>query len=61
VLYKKLFMALSRFCFALASFRFWYVAPRAELHGLQLATYPSSSVPPWSVSTKWSSSVAVLR
>jgi hypothetical protein len=38
VLYKKLFMAFSRFCFALASFLFWYVAPRAELHGLHDAT-----------------------
>ena len=59
-LYKKLFIAFSRFCFALASFLFRYVAPRAELQLLQLATYPSSIVPPLSDSTRWSSSVAVF-
>jgi hypothetical protein len=31
---------------------FRYVAPRALLHGLQLATYPSSIVPPLSDSTR---------
>ncbi len=60
-LYKKSFIAFSRFCFALASFLFRYVAPRALLHGLHAATYPSSIVPPLSDSTRWSSSVAVLR
>ena len=39
-------------CFALASFLFRYVAPRAELHGLHAATYPSSIVPPLSDSTR---------
>ena len=59
--YKKSFIAFSLFCFALASFLFRYVAPRAELQLLQLATYPSSIVPPLSDSTRWSSSVAVVR
>lgn len=59
--YKKSFIAFSRFCFALASFLFRYVAPRALLHVLHAATYPSSMVPPLSVSTRWSSSVAGFR
>lgn len=59
--YKKSLIAFSRFCFAFASFLFRYVAPRAELHVLHAATYPSSIVPPLSDSTKWSSSVAVFR
>jgi len=37
-LYKKSFIAFSRFCFALASFLFRYVAPRAELQLLHDAT-----------------------
>ena len=50
--YKKLFIAFSLACFAFASFLFRYVAPRALLHGLHDATYPSSMVPPLSDSTR---------
>ncbi len=42
--YKKLFIAFSLACFALASFLFRYVAPRALLEDLQVMEAAAMSV-----------------